>query len=148
MIGFELEATGSNGFRHSSSAWSEGSLIALKVVLSLPKANPSGMGGARRGMLDSIESSFSSIAKSMMDKICADGVNFTLFVKGDMNFKYYFDYSKSSDEIKTEFLRHLGKAEGGVGDQVLIHFCRTINDFFTANFSSNGPLILNIDIDL
>jgi hypothetical protein len=42
MIGFKMKAEGSNGFRRSSGAWTEGSLIALKVALSIPEGNPSG----------------------------------------------------------------------------------------------------------
>lgn len=148
MIGFNLTADGSNGFRRKSGAWSEGSLIALKLVMSLPKVNPSGMGGQRRSVLGAIESSFSSIAKSKLDSVCAQGANFTLFMKGDRSFKFFFDYSKSSDELKTAFLRHLGGSDGEIGDQVMIQVCQTILDFQTLNFDSNDSLILTIDLDL
>ncbi len=52
MIGFEIEATGSNGFKHTSGAWTEGSLIALKVLLRTtnftgPSKGPTGVNGVR-----------------------------------------------------------------------------------------------------
>ena len=38
---------------------------------------------------------------------------------------------------------------GGIGDQVMIHICRTIEEFITHNISNlNDELILTIDIDL
>jgi hypothetical protein len=148
VIGFEIKAEGSNGFRRSSGAWTEGSLIALKVVLSLPKVNPPGQGGLKRGILDSIEASFGKIAKALLRNICADGMNFTLFMTGDINFKYFFDYSKSADQIESEFLHLLANDQEELGDQVMIHICRTIQDFILHNFDNNGPLILTIDVDL
>jgi hypothetical protein len=148
MIGFEMEATGSNGFRRSSGAWTEGSMIALKIVLSAPKVNPPGMGGTRRGMIGSIEASFSKIAKSLLDRVCALGKDFTLFLKGDISLRHHFDYSKSSDQVKSEFLHALATAHGEIGDQVMIHLCRTIEDFIIMNLTSNDKLTLTVDIDL
>jgi hypothetical protein len=148
-IGFDLEAKGSNGFRRSSGAWTEGSLIALKIVMSVPKVNVPGTGKTNRGIISGIEASFSQVAKSLLDNVTSDGMNFTLFMKGDVKFKMFWDYSKSSDEIKAEFLRRFGeKADGEIGDQVLIHICRTIQDFFLVNLTNNEPLILEIDLDL
>jgi hypothetical protein len=149
-IGFDLEATGSNGYRRSSGAWTEGSLVALKIAMSAPKVNPPGMGGTRRGMLDSIEASFSKIAKALLGRVCSMGVNFTLFMKGDLKFKYVFESSKSADQVESEFLHLLANASGGgVGDQVMIHICRTIEEFITYNISDlDDGLILSIDIDL
>jgi hypothetical protein len=149
-IGFDLEATGSNGYRRSSGAWTEGSLIALKLAMSAPKVNPPGMGGMRRGMLDSIEASFSKIAKSLLARVCGTGVGFTLFMTGDLKFKYVFESAKSADQTESEFLHLLANAsDGGVGDQVMIHICRTIEEFITYNVSNlNDALILTIDIDL
>lgn len=148
MIGFELKAEGSNGFRQKRSAWTEGSLLALKVALSIPKVNPSGQGKSRRAILDGIEASFSSIAKSALDSVCAEGPNFTLFMKRDVAFKYHFDYSKSSDRIKSEFLGMIASQVDGLGDQVMIYLCQTIQDFKTMNFDSNDTLVLTIDLDL
>ncbi len=148
MIGFKLKAEGSNGFRYSRSLWTEGSMIALKIALSLPKVNPSGRGGFNRGVIRSIEASFNKIAKSLFNNICSDGLNFTLFVTGDMKFKYVFDYSKKPDQIKSEFLHLLASTGEEIGDQVLIHLCRSIEFFFMHNIEKTGRLILNVDIDL
>jgi hypothetical protein len=42
-----------------------------------------------------------------------------------------------------------GASGGGVGDQVMIHICRTIEEFITYNISDlDDGLILTIDIDL
>jgi hypothetical protein len=149
-IGFDLEATGSNGYRRSSGAWTEGSLVALKIAMSAPKVNPPGMGGTRRGMLDSIEASFSKIAKNLLRNVCSMGVGFTLFMKGDIKFKYVFESGKSADEVESEFLHMLASASGGgIGDQVMIHICRTIEEFITLNISNlNDELTLTIDVDL
>jgi hypothetical protein len=149
-IGFDLEATGSNGYRRSSGAWSEGSLISLKIIMSVPKANPPGMGGTRRGILGSIEASFSKIAKNLLSRVCSMGVDFTLFMKGDIKFKYVFESGKSADQVESEFLNLLANAsDGGVGDQVMIHICRTIEEFMTLNISNlNDDLVLTIDLDL
>ena len=149
-IGFDLEANGSNGFRRKSGAWTEGSLIALKLAMSAPKVNPPGSGGTNRGILDSIEASFSKIAKALLGRVCSMGVPFTLFMKGDLKFKYVFESGKSADQVESEFLHMLANASGGgVGDQVMIHICRTIEDFITQNISNlNDELILTIDIDL
>lgn len=148
MIGFEMEATGSNGFKRSSSAWTEGSLIALKVAMSIPKVNAPGMGKTNRGVLDSIEASFGRIAKNLLHNVCSDGMNFTLFLTGDIKLKFFFDYSKSGDQLEGEFLKALAGSQEELGDQVMIHLCRTIQDFMLLNFDKNGELILKIDIDL
>jgi hypothetical protein len=75
-------------------------------------------------------------------------MNFTLFMTGDINLKYFFDYSKSADQIESEFLHLLANDQEELGDQVMIHICRTIQDFILHNFDNNGPLILTIDVDL
>jgi hypothetical protein len=148
-IGFDLKATGSNGFRHESGAWTEGSLVALKIVMSTPKVNVPGSGGTNRGIIGSIEASFSRIAKSLLSRVCSMGANFTLFMKGDINFKYVFESGKSSSQTESEFLHMLaGATDGGIGDQVMIHLCRTIEAFVIMNLTSNDKLILTIDIDL
>ena len=148
MIGFEMEATGSNGFRRKSGAWTEGSMIGLKIILSAPVVNPPGTSPARPSMIGSIEASFSKIAKSLLDRVCAMGKNFTLFLTGDISLRHHFDYSKSSSQVKSEFLHALATAHGEIGDQVMIHLCRTIEDFIIMNLTSNDKLTLTVDIDL
>jgi hypothetical protein len=149
MIGFELSATGSNGFRHKSGAWTEGSLVALKIVLSAPKVNPPGFGGTRRGMIGSIEASFAKIADALLNRVCSMGADFILFVTGDMKFKYVFDSAKSSDQVRSEFLHAIASTREEIGDQVMIHICRAIELFIMHNFDRMGEkLILNMEIDL
>jgi hypothetical protein len=148
MVGFELKAEGSNGFRRSTGAWTEGSLIALKIAMSTPKVNPPGTGKPSRGILDSIEASFGKIAKYLLRSVCSDGMNFTLFLTGDIKLKFFFDYSKSGDQLKGEFLKALAGSQEELGDQVMIHLCRTIQDFIMHNFDRTGDLVLKIDVDL
>jgi len=148
MIGFEMKASGSNGFKRSSGAWSEGSMIALKFVMSLPKVNPPGMGKTRRGMISAIESSFGKIKAILLRDVCSSGNNFTLFLTRDIKLKYFFDYSKKPERVQREFLHLLAKSEGEIGDQVMMHICRTIQDFQMHNITKNGDLTLTIDVDL
>ena len=149
MIGFEMSATGSNGFRRKSGAWTEGSMIALKILVSAPKVNPPGMGGGRRGTIGSIEASFGKIAETLLDQVCGFGLNFTLFLTGDIRLRHHFDYSKSTAQVKSEFLNALASVHGKIGDQVMIHLCRTIKDFLTLNITNRrDTLVLTVDIDL
>jgi hypothetical protein len=149
MIGFRLTANGSGGFRQTKEAWSEGSMMALHLIATgASLANKDGMHTGERGVISQIEASFSKIAKIRFEKVCACGVNFTLFMKRDIAFKYYFDASKSSAQIQSELYNKFAAATGEVGDQVMINFCTLIDDFLTLNFSSNAPLILTIDVDL
>jgi len=149
MIGFELKARGTNGFRRDSAAWTEGSLIALKIILSVPKANPPGSGGARRGQIGSIEASFAKIANNLLNRVCGMGADFTLFVSGDMEFKYVFESSKSGEQIRNELLHTIASTQEEIGDQVMIHMCRTIEQFILHNIDwLDEELILNIEIDL
>ena len=77
------------------------------------------------------------------------GVDFTLFVTGDMQFKYVFESSKSGDQIRSEFLHAIASTEEEIGDQVMIHMCRTIEHFILHNVRHIGEqLILNMEIDL
>jgi hypothetical protein len=80
--------------------------------------------------------------------VCACGVNFTLFLKRDIAFKYYFDSSKSSAQIQSELYNKFAGEVGEVGDQVMINLCTLIDDFLTLNFTSNAALVLTIDVDL
>ena len=148
MIGFEMTAQGSNRFHRSSGAWTEGSMIGLKFALSLPKVNPPGIGGGRRDILSAVESSFGKIKAALLNAVCSGGVNFRLFITRDIKVNYFFDYSKTSTQIQQEFLHLLAKSEKEIGDQVMIHLCRTIQDFTLHNFNKKGSLLLKIDVDL
>lgn len=150
MIGFEMKATGSGGFKQKRGAWTEGSLMALKVIGTAGSlVNKDQLHSTQRGVISAIEANFSKIAKSRFDKVCACGLNFTLFMTGDIAFKYHFDSSKKSDQIKSELYNQFAAAtDGGIGDQVMIYFCAIVDDFVLTNFNNNSKLTLTIDVDL
>jgi len=149
MIGFEMKANGSGGFRQSRGAWTEGSMMALKVIATGGAlANKDPYHATQRGAISQIEASFNKIARTRFAKTCSCGLNFTLFIKGDLNFKYYFDSSKSGAQIQSELYNNFASQMDEVGDQVIIFFCAIIDDFVLTNFNSNGTLVLTIDIDL
>ena len=148
MIGFEMKASGSNEFKRSSGAWIEDSLIALKSAMLLPKASSPGLGKTRRGIISAIESSFGKIKAILLDDVCSSGRNLTLFLTRNIKLKYFFDYSKKPDQMRREFLHLLAKSEREIGDQVMMHICRTIQDFQMHNVTKNGDLVLTIDVDL
>lgn len=148
MWGFKMSAWGSNGFKQKSSAWTEGSMTSLKFALSLPKLNPSSSGGGNRGMIRSVEASFGKIRAALLSQACGSGMNFGLVVTRNIKLKYYFDGSKSPEQTQSEFLHALAVAKGHIGDQVMIHLCRMINDFVMANLSKSSPYFLTIDVDL
>lgn len=149
MIGFEMTAEGSNGFRQKRGAWTEGSMMSIKALLTIGSiVNKDQQHGLQRGVVSQIEAQFKKIADSMFSSICSMGIAFTLFVKGDIRFKYYFDPTKGSDEIQRELLFLFKSTEKEIGSQVMIYFCRIIQDFVRDNFDSNDDLILTINIDL
>lgn len=150
MIGFEMKAWGSNGFRQTRAAWTEGSLMSLKALATIGSlANRDKQGSIQRGALSSIEASFKKIADSRFAHICSLGLDFTLFITGDLKFKYHFDSSKNSSQIQSElyhlFLSQIDK----IGDQVMIYFCAIVDDFALLNFdNTDEDLVLTVDIDL
>jgi hypothetical protein len=100
-------------------------------------------------MIGSIEASFAKIADALLNRVCAMGADFTSFVTGDMKFKYVFDISKSSDQIRSELLHAIASTREEIGDQVIIHICKAIEMFILHNFDRTGEkLILNMEIDL
>jgi hypothetical protein len=149
MIGFEMKAKGSNGFSQKRSAWTEGSLMSLKVIATIGSlVDRNKQGGTQRGTLSQIEASFKKIADRKFDHICSLGLDFTLFVTGDIKFKYHFDSSKKSSQIQSELYHLFLSQTDEIGDQVMICFCAIIDDFAIMNFDSNETLVLTIDIDL
>jgi len=149
MIGFEMKAEGSNGFRQTRGAWTEGSLMALKVIARAGSfANKDKLGSVQSGALSSIEASFKKIADNLFRSICSMGVSLTLFVSGDLEFKYVFESGKNADQVMSELLNLMASQESEMGDQVMIAFCRTIENFIMLNIGSNDKLVLKIDIDL
>ena len=148
MIGFEMSAIGSNGFKRKSSAWSEGSMTSLKFAASLPKVNPSFSGGGSRSMIGQIESSFGEMRAALLSQVCASSVSYSLLLTRNIKLKYYFDSAKSGDQTQSEFMNALAGAKRSIGDQVMIHLCRTMQDFIMHNLTNSGPHFLTIDVDL
>jgi hypothetical protein len=149
VIGFELTANGSNNFKQKRGGWTEGSMMALKILATAASlANRDKMGGAQRGALSSIETSFKKIADAKFNSVCSMGLDFTLFLKRDIKLKYHFNSSKTMEETQSEFLHLISAQEAEMGDQVMIAMCTIIEDFTLMNFDSNDTLILTIDVDL
>ncbi len=148
MIGFEMSAFGSNGFKRKSSAWTEGSMTSLKFAASLPKVNPSFSGGGNRSMISQVEASFGRIRATLLSEVCAGGLSFGLVLTRNIKLKYYFDESKSGEQTQSEFLGVLAGAKGSIGDQVMIHLCRTLQDFKLHSLMKSGPHFVTIDVDL
>ena len=147
MIGFELSATGSDGFKFNSSALTEGDLRignALKVV---PK-NP--LKKAQGALIKGIEGQFNKLGQTMFWTYVVNfGMNLHLTVKGDMNFMYQFKSSKPADQIARELLQLIEDQDEDMGDQVTIHFANCFKHFqlhvVTGN-TSNLNLVINIDL--
>jgi hypothetical protein len=150
MIGFDLYGTGSGGFKQKRGAWTEGSLLALKILATAASlANGDQQHNTERGALSSIESNFKKIADAKFRTVCAMGLAFTLFLKRDLKLKYFFDPGKSAAQIQSEFYNALAAQESEIGDQVMIHMCAMIEDFAIMNFDGNADtLVLTIDVDL
>jgi hypothetical protein len=105
-------------------------------------------GGVQSGALSSIEASFKKIADNLFRSVCSAGLDLTLFVTGDLEFKYVFESGKNADQVMSELLKLMAAQESEMGDQVMIAFCRTIENFIVLNFDSKQKLVLTIDIDL
>jgi hypothetical protein len=149
VIGFELHATGSNGYRRESASWTEGSLVALKVALAIPKVNPPGIKKAQSKAISGIEASFKQLADAMFDNVCGIGLDFTLVMTGDIELRYRFESRKTSEQTKSELINLIASKTEKIGDQVMIHICRNIQEFVMLNFNSTSrDLMMNIDIDL
>jgi hypothetical protein len=176
MIGFKLIARGSNNFKQTREAWTEGSMILLTMMSHADKLMGVGQIGTAAAAggtamatqaaaevaagaatdpgltaeLSDVEKAFAKLAKIAFDDICAQGLDFTLFLTNDIKLRYDFDSSKSSAEIKKELFSLITKKAGGkVGDQVMIYMAAIIKDFVLVNFDSNADnLNLTIDVDL
>tara|TARA_R110002049_G_scaffold23781_4_gene84544 strand:+ start:42939 stop:43385 length:447 start_codon:yes stop_codon:yes gene_type:complete len=148
MIGFELKAFGSNGFKASSGAWTEGDMTSLKFAASLPKLNPGSSGKGSRSMISQVEASFGKIRAALVRQICTPGFSFGVVMTRNIKMKYYFDVSKTAEQTQSEFMGALAGAKGAIGDQVMIHLCRMIMDFIMHDLTNPGPHFITIDVDL
>lgn len=150
MIGFKLQAHGSNGFKQTRGGWTEGSMMALKALAEFESlANKLPFGLTQVGALSSVEASFKKIADAKFANICSFGLSFNLFVEGDITFSYRFDPVKKPAQIQRELLNAMASREERMGNQVMISFCTIIEDFVIMNFNANEQgLSLTINIDL
>lgn len=147
MIGFELNATGSYGFKFNSSAWTEGDLWighALKAVPKSPLKKGQGV------ILNAIEGQFKKLGQTMFWSYVVNfGMDLHLTVKGDMNFMYQFKSSKPSDQIARELLQLIEDQDEDMGDQVTLHIANCFRNFQLHVVTRNtNDLKLVIDIDL
>lgn len=147
MIGFDLNATGSHGFKFSSSAWTEGDIWianALKVVPKSPLKKAQGV------LVDGIEAQFKKLGQNMFWSYVVNfGLDLHLTVKGDFSFMYQFQSSKPSDQIAREILKIIDDQSEDMGDQVTIHFANCFKNFqLHVVTRDTNDLKLVIDIDL
>ncbi len=147
MIGFDLKATGSHGFKFSSSAWTEGDIWianALKVVPKSPLKKAQGV------LVDGIEAQFKKLGQNMFwTYVAGFGLDLHLTVKGDFNFMYQFQASKPSEQIARELLKIIDAQDEDMGDQVTIHFANCFKNFQLHVITGDtNDLKLVIDIDL
>lgn len=147
MIGFELSARGSHGFKFSSSAWTEGDIWIANALKAVPK---SPLKQAQGILVDGIEAQFKKLGQIMFwNYVVNFGMDLHLTVKGDFNFMYQFRSSKSSDQIARELLKLIGEQDEGMGDQVTIHFANCFKNFQLHVVTlDTSDLKLVIDIDL
>lgn len=147
MIGFELSATGSQGFKFNSGSWTEGDIWIANALKVVPK---SPLKGAQGVLVDGIEAQFKKLGQIMFwNHVANFGMNLHLTVKGDFSFMYQFKASKSADQIATELLQIIEDQEEDMGDQVTIHFANCFKMFQLHVITGDtSDLKLIIDIDL
>ena len=147
MIGFKLNATGSHGFKFSSSAWTEGDIWIANALKAVPK-NP--LKKAQGALVDGIEAQFKKLGQNMFWSYVANfGMDLHLTVKGDFSFMYQFQASKPSDQIATELLKIIDAQSEDMGDQVTIHFANCFKNFqlhVVTEDTSDLKLVINIDL--
>jgi hypothetical protein len=147
MIGFDLSATGSHGFKFSSSAWTEGDIWIANALKAVPK-NP--LKKAQGALVEGIEAQFKKLGQNMFWSYVVNfGMDLHLTVKGDFSFMYQFQASKSSDQIARELLKIIDAQSEDMGDQVTIHFANCFKNFqLHVVTRDTSDLKLVIDIDL
>lgn len=147
MIGFELSARGSHGFKFSSSAWTEGDIWIANALKAVPK---SPLKQAQGVLVDGIEAQFKKLGQNMFWTYVVNfGMDLHLTVKGDFNFMYQFNSSKPSDQIARELLKLISEQDEDMGDQVTIHFANCFKNFQLHVITRDtNDLKLVIDIDL
>ena len=148
MIGFEMTAEGTN-FRQKRGAWTEGSLLALDAstrLFGLVARNK--LAGVQGKMIEQIGAAFKKLASERLQRTCSLGLEFTLFMQGDNNFRYHFEPDKSAEQTVSELYNLFASQMKSVGDQVIIYFCAIVDDFVVVNIDADPPLILTITLRL
>ena len=147
MIGFNLNATGSYGFKFSSGAWTEGHLWMGDALKLVPKNPLKSLQGAT---LKAIEGQFKKLGQTMFwNYVINFGMNLHLTVKGDFNFMYQFQASKPAEQIAQELLQIIANQQEKMGDQVTLHFANCFRNFqIHVLMTDTNDLKLVIDIDL
>ncbi len=147
MIGFEMTGKSNHGFYWHSGAWTEGSLLFAKLSLSARKlplpmwASPAvnaPVGTAGGQQVSAIHDYFAKFKAILVYDAAYLGFRADLVVWGGAKtyLTYTFDPSMSSDQAAMEFLWKVGKAE--LGDQVVIHLCRCIQEFRLDEITRKG----------
>jgi hypothetical protein len=147
MIGFKLNATGSHGFKFSSSAWTEGK-IWIKHALKVVPKNP--LKKAQTGLIDGIEDQFKKLGQIMFwNYVVNFGMDLHLTVKGDFSFMYQFRANKPPDQIATELMQKINEQKEDMGDQVTIHLANCFRNFQLHVIGADtSDLKLIVDISL
>lgn len=147
MIGFKLDATGSQGFHFSSSAWTEGDIWIAHALKAVPKSPLKQGQGA---IVNAIERQFNKLGQVMFwSYVINFGLDLHLTVKGDFNFMYQFQASKPSEQIARELLKIIEDQKEDMGDQVTIHFANCFKNFqihVISGDTSNLKLVIDIDL--
>ena len=147
MIGFKLNATGSHGFKFSSSAWTEGDIWIANALKAVPK---SPLKKAQGAIVDGIEAQFKKLGQIMFwNHVANFGMDLHLTVKGDFSFMYQFQASKPADQIATELLKIIDAQSEDMGDQVTIHFANCFKNFqlhVITEDTNDLKLVINIDL--
>ena len=143
MIGFELSATSNAGFQRNYSSWTEGSMWLVKgfkTASGLPSpidlALEEGVSAMLPGIEDLIEPAFRHILRGYLIKLAGIGHEIGVSIYGEeesYSTYYVFDPEAGGRTMVQQFLQHLRWASDAyrqeLGDQVMIHLCKTITDF-------------------
>lgn len=147
MIGFDINARGSYGFKWSRGAWTEGKMWLGEALKIIPRS-PENKGS--KHILKGIEKQFEKLGKIYFwNYVVNCGLDLHLTVKGDMNFMYQFQSNKPSDQIAREFLEILKRQKEEMGSTVMLYLGSCFRDFQLHVFNKNlNGLSLVVDIDL
>lgn len=138
MIGFEMTGYSNFGFAWHSSAWTEGSLLFAEVALSarklpLPAWSSYFVNWAvskpAKKEVGAIKNLFSQFKAILLYDAANLGIEAYLVVWGGPKtfLTHLFHAGDAADQAAIEFLWKIERAE--LGEQVVIHLCRCLQDF-------------------